>query len=585
MSDDLNALVDQIHGWQAPPKDLPSVLRRGRKVRLARQLGGVGLVSVLLVGVVIGSQMLRGDERLTPATNTRFAWVEEAARHNGVLVELAEVDGSWKHAPEDGRDELLPPFEADPIPVLVTSPRLGRGLEEERAWASIIDGYRPGPAIRKDGSGGASRMFLTLMLDEGGTVFLPLAPPYEDWGAIDIEEDASSEPSGFWVTHDWEGTQIEHPSNWRRSERTFDPGGRATVLTLTSMSELPRNSPRAVRTGYDMSGAPTDAVVVEITKSSGGPAPGFPNQPVGTEGKVEGGFKISIDDEMASVWFYVGPEATDEQRAAADRMLLSIAEAPPEDPGFRRFQFTLGEERWGGTLEVTPDATSVCITLSASFDEVHLHGIGQIDPVSTWFSAIGNGADYCLSRVAETTIRGLVFSPERYEVEAHGGPLDGDRAQLEELSEAEHEPRVSMGFGRLPDVPSPPCPGGEFSARVSDEKARDFAERIMEASNGPEADPRAMWQLLDSSLKASIGDFRTLRRLMRETDVGERYRSWEVSDRVDHGVEAVDVCENVPSRSISMPSAFFPSAKGVSGAAVQLFLVTRSSGPKLWFIY
>jgi len=599
MTDDLRELAERINGWEVPPKDLSPVLRKGRRQQRARYIGGAGLLLVLSLGAVLGYRALDEVEPVSPAAGTTFDWVEEVAHRNGVIVEPAEVDSTWKHDPEDVHDpdgHLRPPFESDPVAVLVTSPTLDRGLERARAWATFIDGDAPGPVLADDGSGGAQRVLLTLVLDRGGTVFLPAAPPYENWDAGDVENDPSSEPSAFWVDHEWEGLLFEHPSNWRRAQLAFDPGGSVTsisTVTLTNLSGLPprKGGGGTVQTGYDMSAEPGDTVIVEITGFEGGPVIGDEvrtTEEAGvatTGGRVEGGFFAKFGDKAVNVWFHVGPDASDAQRAAADRMLSSLGEAPPPAPGFRRYSFTLGEARWGGTLEVSPDARFVCVGLSATFDELHLHRVGDPDPISTWFPAIGDGLDYCLRNVAETTIESLMFGPDGFEIEAHGGQLDGDRAPLQELGEAEHAPRTSMAFGRLPDVAFPPCPSGDFSAGVSDDDARDIAERIMEASNGPKADPQALWKLLDSSLRASIGEFKDLRHLMRETDVAEQFRTWGVAHTVEHGVVLVDVCRNVPKSSISVPSVFFPDFVGVSGGVVQLHLIARPSGPKLWFIY
>ncbi|MGH2756037.1 MAG: hypothetical protein ACRDLB_16615 [Actinomycetota bacterium] len=101
-----------------------------------------------MAGILVGIRLWDGEETNIPPVGSSFDVIASVADLNGVTLERAVPDDSWEVTRDEaleGRDVTGQTLIPDgPIPVLVTSPKLGRGMEEVPAWATLIDGWQPG---------------------------------------------------------------------------------------------------------------------------------------------------------------------------------------------------------------------------------------------------------------------------------------------------------------------------------------------------------------------------------------------------------------------------------------------------------
>ena len=337
MSDHLDELGRAVSGWSAPQKDLPNVLRRGRRLAWRRRAFAGGLAGLTLLGALMAYSAADEPETISPASSN-FDLLDAAARMNGVDLEPTEIDDQWFVARNEARrpeESMLP---EGPISVLATSEKLGRGMVDRRAWADLVDGWAPGP-VRLDGEEEViPRVYLTLTFMGGGVAHLPVAPPYEDFGEIEGSTLASetAEPWPLWADLEWEGVNLEHPANWGRVALGYSPGGSVTEIATLSISNVATWPIHG--DGFDMSSAPSDAVIVEVRHSEGGPLLGTctlnedceadtaerGTQQIDASGARSGTFYVGPDQ----VWFWVGPDASPAEEAASERILESFGSGP-----------------------------------------------------------------------------------------------------------------------------------------------------------------------------------------------------------------------------------------------------------------
>ncbi len=335
MSDVFTRLREEAEAWPLPEKNLGLVTSRGRKITWARRAGATALCLLVLTGTFIGIRSFGGGEPGIDAASDPFDLVAAAAEMNGVILERADLDSSWEAAPP-----LAPEWPSllaeGPIPVLVTSPGLGRGMQGQRAWADIIDGWAPGPLLEE--SSRVSRVFVTLQLVGGGLVHLPVAPPYERWGDGEKPSFATVEPAPLVTRLEWENVSVNHPINWRRITFGYDPGGSVTDrsgLTITNMATSPEDPPGvAFPNRYDMTDAPSDAVVLRISRTTGGPVTtGCDTEDRDCETDVQRGSEtIDYPGNYSgtfyvgdfTIWFWVGKDASETEIAAFEQMRSSI---------------------------------------------------------------------------------------------------------------------------------------------------------------------------------------------------------------------------------------------------------------------